>query len=297
MKIGFVFLLTIAATAQTTINGSRDLVLQTTPSSPPTGKIRIYGDSGSGRLACLNSSGGNCIPGGIPGGADGNLQYNNGGTFGGISPADDGLLIGNGTGWQVKALPACADSNGNHLNYDVAANTFSCGSSYGAAVKTFVFAGVCQAGATSWPVSLPTVNAPTYGICDATHQTAVMQIPNNTTGYYFWTVVPVLSSNPAVTMVLGGRSTDTAHTTTVTPRYTCVNAGPVDNPLASAVALNPVSITMDASGQRKTVASTQPVTCSGAAANPARLYLYFYTDTTALSGGATFDWTDLTISY
>ena len=128
-RIGFVLALASGAFAQTAINGSRDLVLQPAPSSPSSGKIRIYGDSGSGRLGCLDSSGGNCAPGGTPAGSGGSLQYNNGGAFGGIAPADDNLLVGNGAAWQTKTLPACADSGGNHLNYDAATNTWSCGTS------------------------------------------------------------------------------------------------------------------------------------------------------------------------
>lgn len=45
------------------------------------------------------------------------------------SATDDNTMVGNGTTWQSKALPSCTDTGGNHLNYDTATNTFSCGTS------------------------------------------------------------------------------------------------------------------------------------------------------------------------
>src|SRR5262249_1501259 len=45
---------------------------------------------------------------------------------------DDNVMVGNGTVWQAKAVPLCTDTGGNHLNYDTATNTFTCGTSGGA---------------------------------------------------------------------------------------------------------------------------------------------------------------------
>lgn len=42
---------------------------------------------------------------------------------------DDTIPIANGTIWQPKAVPVCTDTAGNHLNYDTATNTISCGTS------------------------------------------------------------------------------------------------------------------------------------------------------------------------
>lgn len=42
---------------------------------------------------------------------------------------DDTVPVANGSGWQPKAVPACLDSGGNHLNYDNGSNAFSCGTS------------------------------------------------------------------------------------------------------------------------------------------------------------------------
>lgn len=42
---------------------------------------------------------------------------------------DDNTMVGNGTTWQSKSIPDCADTNGNHLNYTASSNTFSCGTS------------------------------------------------------------------------------------------------------------------------------------------------------------------------
>jgi len=56
------------------------------------------------------------------------LPVANGGTNLNVS-ADDNVMVGNGTTWQSKALPTCTDTGGNHLNYDISTNTFSCGTS------------------------------------------------------------------------------------------------------------------------------------------------------------------------
>jgi hypothetical protein len=42
---------------------------------------------------------------------------------------DDHVYVANGTGIDAKALADCDDTAGNHLNYDTATNTFSCGTS------------------------------------------------------------------------------------------------------------------------------------------------------------------------
>lgn len=65
------------------------------------------------------------------------LVTGNGGT-GLTSAADDNTMVGNGAIWQSKALPACADTAGNHLNYDTATNTFSCGTTDAVASLSFV---------------------------------------------------------------------------------------------------------------------------------------------------------------
>lgn len=49
-----------------------------------------------------------------------------------ISPlTDDTVIVANGTTWEIKTMPDCDDTGGNHLNYDTATNTFSCGTSGG----------------------------------------------------------------------------------------------------------------------------------------------------------------------
>ncbi len=56
----------------------------------------------------------------------GQLGASRGGT--GLSAAaDDGVMVGDGLAWQSKAIPACTDTAGSHLNYDSATNTFTCG--------------------------------------------------------------------------------------------------------------------------------------------------------------------------
>lgn len=67
-----------------------------------------------------------------PGGVNGSIQWNNAGAFDGIAPTtDDATLVSNGSAWQLKALPNCTDTTGNHLNYTSATNAFSCGTSGG----------------------------------------------------------------------------------------------------------------------------------------------------------------------
>lgn len=54
----------------------------------------------------------------------------NGGT-GQSSAPDDNILIGNGTGYNLKAISDCVDTGGNHLNYTASTNSISCGTSGG----------------------------------------------------------------------------------------------------------------------------------------------------------------------
>ncbi|GIW60555.1 MAG: hypothetical protein KatS3mg087_1621 [Patescibacteria group bacterium] len=46
-----------------------------------------------------------------------------------VGKTDDTVIVANGTTWEAKTLPSCTDTGGNHLNYDPATNTFSCGTS------------------------------------------------------------------------------------------------------------------------------------------------------------------------
>ncbi len=64
------------------------------------------------------------------------VPFAKGGT--GLSSAvDDTLLVSNGSAWEAKALLNCPDSGGNHLNYVIATNTFSCGTSGGGGSVSF----------------------------------------------------------------------------------------------------------------------------------------------------------------
>jgi hypothetical protein len=44
---------------------------------------------------------------------------------------DDNIMVGNGTTWQSKQIPNCTDTGGQHLNYDTATNSVTCGTSGG----------------------------------------------------------------------------------------------------------------------------------------------------------------------
>jgi hypothetical protein len=63
----------------------------------------------------------------------GTVAVANGGT-GVTSAPDDNILIGNGTIFQNKPIPDCDDTGGNHLNYDTATNTPTCGTSSPASI-------------------------------------------------------------------------------------------------------------------------------------------------------------------
>lgn len=52
-----------------TLNGYLDIARIAAPSNPAAGSLRLYANSSSGDLACLDSSGGDCLPGGGGGGA------------------------------------------------------------------------------------------------------------------------------------------------------------------------------------------------------------------------------------
>lgn len=56
------------------------------------------------------------------------VTFGNGGT-GLSSAADDTTMISSGSAWQAKAIPDCTDSSGNHINYTVSSNSWSCGTS------------------------------------------------------------------------------------------------------------------------------------------------------------------------
>ena len=56
------------------------------------------------------------------------VPFGKGGT-GVTAAADDTMLVSNNTAWQVKTIPNCTDTAGNHLNYATATNTFTCGTS------------------------------------------------------------------------------------------------------------------------------------------------------------------------
>lgn len=94
------------------------------PPSGSTGKALV--SNGAGVQPTYQTVGGG---GGTPGGANGSLQINNAGAFGGITPNDDVIAVANGSTFQGKVLPNCPDTGGNHLNYDQSTNGFDCGSS------------------------------------------------------------------------------------------------------------------------------------------------------------------------
>jgi hypothetical protein len=106
--------------------GSGTIALARLGSGTPTGSNFLRGDgtwaapSGSGDVTGPASSG------------SGNLA-----TFSGttgkiiqdqsLAPTDDNVLVGNGTAWQIKAIPSCSTATTDKLLYNAATNTFTCG--------------------------------------------------------------------------------------------------------------------------------------------------------------------------
>ena len=144
----------IAALANLTTNG-----LVTTSGGSGTLGVDASGSSGTGAYAKVTSPVFTTPNLGTPSavvltsatglplatGVAGTLGVANGGTNV-TTAADDTLLIGNATTWQAKALPPCVDTAGNHLNYDAATNTVSCGTSSSAS-------GAAPTTATYWTAS------------------------------------------------------------------------------------------------------------------------------------------------
>lgn len=59
----------------------------TVPANPAAGSLRLFANNATGKLACLDSAGADCMPngggGGTPAGSNTQIQYNNSGAFGG----------------------------------------------------------------------------------------------------------------------------------------------------------------------------------------------------------------------
>lgn len=70
---GFIVLFALPLVAQTTVNGVRDWVRISPPASAPAGKLRQYANSATGKLACVDESGGDCMPAGS-GGSGGSVS-------------------------------------------------------------------------------------------------------------------------------------------------------------------------------------------------------------------------------
>lgn len=63
-RIVFVSLLFAALAFGMLVKGYIDLASMSAPASPDSGRMRLYADSGTGKLACKDSAGANCMPSG-----------------------------------------------------------------------------------------------------------------------------------------------------------------------------------------------------------------------------------------
>lgn len=78
----------------------------------------------NGKLICGSDSGAGTVN--LVTGVTGTLPVANGGT-GQTLATDDSILVGNGTGFDLKSVPNCPDTGGNHLNYTASTNALECG--------------------------------------------------------------------------------------------------------------------------------------------------------------------------
>lgn len=68
-------------------------LLPATPLVPAANSIRVYADATSGDLAAIKADGTSALPGGMPAGATGDVQFNNGGAFGNANDVFSGAVL------------------------------------------------------------------------------------------------------------------------------------------------------------------------------------------------------------
>jgi hypothetical protein len=105
-----------------------DLAIGSAPANPLTGFYRLFMNSGTGQLGCLTSLGASCAPtgGGTPGGSSFAAQYNNGGSFGGITGITGQVYTFNNGSAPTASSPGLADSVNSPVstaNYGIACDS------------------------------------------------------------------------------------------------------------------------------------------------------------------------------
>lgn len=117
-------------------------------------------DGTTGKL--IKDAGAACGGTGSPGGSNGQLQYNNSGSFGGLTQAAHQVPVATSTSATTfKTVPDCTDTGGNHLNYTQSGDTFSCGTSGGGGGGDFVKIS-CQTASASAELDFTSVFTSTY---------------------------------------------------------------------------------------------------------------------------------------
>lgn len=162
------------------------------------------------------------------------------------------------------------------------ANVSTC--SYVTAMSTarYTFQGVAQNGQSAWNMNYANLNNYTWGTIDGTHRRAKLVVTANTAGTALLSITPVVTTNPTVSFAVEASSTDGTNAGSMALAYACVAAGSsVDDP--STTGLTAISLTT-ISSTKEIFESSQAVTCTGTAAAPADLYVYW--TPTAPSGGA-----------
>jgi hypothetical protein len=187
------------------------------------------------------------------------------------------------------ATAQCTNGTTPVFDWSVGRLTTSCKPGSGSTFKQS-FYGNCNGSTTLWA----TVDLPPGGVsmipagCDGgAGYKAVLRAPNNTSTRYIiisGLVLPATYvSGTAISFQADFRSADSTNATVLTKSYACVAAGTLDAP--SFTSAGTVSLTAAASSNRTIATTTVSPTC--AAGNELRIKLL--ADTTALTGGATFD--------
>ena len=209
--------------------------------------------------------------------------YTSGGAFTGTIGQTCTLTAFNGGGSGATATVALTGTNtiagGTALTITAGGNDYN----FGASPVTATLGN--GTAACSGTATLSVVLSGT----DPTHLRSVLAVAANTTllgnngtnSLGPWTVTPVTTTNPSVTFEVEARSPDNVDSGSMALSYACAAPGAsVDNP--TPVALTALSLPT-ISSTKSIYTSTQSITCTGTAAAPADLYVWW--TPTAPSGG------------
>jgi hypothetical protein len=160
------------------------------------------------------------------GGVTGTLPIGNGGT-GNASAADDTTLVSTGSAWVPTALPNCADTGGQHLNYATGSNTFSCGTSGGGGSTTKIAAAQVASGCGSLTnaINVASVNNVSTGKCHMVFTTSFFATEPNCTATLIGTgqlLLAIVSATDATQLTTQSYTASGATATATAFEFICV---------------------------------------------------------------------------